>query len=455
MIPQLALEEVVYPFTPDEFVDNVLAPEVAICLILEDMNLDAVRYSRLYRRKQAYALLCASRDYGELAHPEPTSLSIHLLEESSWDDLEPWNDFDNDRAHEPMIESDTDEMKRQALRVAKQMAREGAVYSEDGDASAAEADDPDRNSEAEWPTTTTGGEKETVSIDGVYVFTADGDGGYVPPMRGAPTPYGVSHPVQVSNNDQERYSHARSPRARPNSQQDSLTFKAPRLKHIPTAAELISAHDLLQKKTEQRKAHAAQQLADKKRKDEEKRKEKERRVEERQSEQQEIADRRAAREERRKREELERTRQKAEKEKERRHKEWEKEDKRVDREKKKKAKAAADRKKEDAKAAKERMDQTRRQEQEVEKARKATRQDRSDDPMHVAMSKTSARPKPVQRRRHDVDNLSTIHEEGTGDGSHELPVARAPPPQVPAEPPSTSADNGIRARLRSRAPPAV
>jgi hypothetical protein len=225
---------------------------------MEDTELDAIRFSRLHRRKRAYELLCASRDNGALIHLEPPTLSLHLLEESSWEDLEPRTDHsDPDRPQDPIVESDTEEMMRLALQVARGREREAAMDSDDDVGSLSQLDDGGEDSGVNPTTGTTRSAAETISINGLYVPTTDTEDGYVPPMRGAPLPFGVTHAASVSNNDQERFSHARLPRSCTSSQQRTLTYKAPRLKHIPTSAELIAVHDLLEKRAEQEKANAA------------------------------------------------------------------------------------------------------------------------------------------------------------------------------------------------------
>jgi hypothetical protein len=449
LIPQLMMEELVYPFAPDVYIDDVLAPEVAVCLIMEDMELDPTRFSRLHRRKRAYELLCASRDFGALIHPEPPALSLHLLEESSWEDMEPWNDCrDPDRRYDPIAESDTDEMMRLALRVARGREREAVMDSEDEVGSPSQLEDRGDESRVDPATGTT----ETIAIDGIYVPTTDPDEGYVPPMRGAPTPYGVSHPTPVSSNGQERFSHVRSPRGQTNSQQRILHFKAPRLKHIPTSAELMAAHDLLQKKAEQQKANAAQKLAEKERRAEEKREQRERREEEKRQEQQEVADRRAARDEKKERERQELARKKAEREKEQRRRQWEIEDKRLERERQKAARVAVAREKEQARVERLAAAETKRQQQEAKKSRKADARSGGDKSQQVPTPQSVTRPKPVRRRLGDVDRLATIQEHEIRDGSQtQTPVPGSQLLEAHAVPAVTTADDGIRGRLRSRA----
>lgn len=110
LLPQLSRTELILPFRPYECIDNVLAPEVAICLIIEDMGLSAHTHSRLRRREKAYEVLRASESFGTLVNTIPVTGCEFSICEYKWANVPAWFElcgetgiFGND-----MVESDTD-----------------------------------------------------------------------------------------------------------------------------------------------------------------------------------------------------------------------------------------------------------------------------------------------------------------------------------------------------------
>ncbi|KAJ9110407.1 hypothetical protein QFC22_006737 [Naganishia vaughanmartiniae] len=258
LIPQVFQNDVIYPFTTVQYIDSVLGPEVSISLMIEDMALDDTRYSKLYRRNKAYMLFKAGREFGRLLHPVPpapndftVAEALTALEQSSWDELDGvWMQG----VGEDVTDSEEDGEDPVEGRLDNSVVR-----------TAATSVTPPRVSH------------RAIDIAGTYHRIGDAnDAMYVPPMRGAPLPFGVAAPSPVDGVDQERLSQVRSPRTVRASLRPPISKKARRLKRIPTAAEFAEWENMELEKAEAVAAKSAEELQRKRAKKTEQAEEKQR-----------------------------------------------------------------------------------------------------------------------------------------------------------------------------------
>jgi hypothetical protein len=239
MIPMLARPEFTHPFSATEFIENILVPEVAICLIIEDMQVSASAMDRSSIRQRAYLILYTSRDFGELMNgiaPIPLAEDTY---DATWTDMEPWsNGSDQEGA---LIESDTDDLLAEVRPTGE---RPGATVTDGSDA-----------------ITLTSAVGPTVDINGTY----EADTGlnevphipHIPPMHGVPLPYGVTQARAISPSTIETINEVMSPIRTRSSKKKHHTTKAAGLRHIPTAAERVLAEDAILKRQESRSVQLA------------------------------------------------------------------------------------------------------------------------------------------------------------------------------------------------------
>lgn len=112
IIPQLKQAAIVAPFEPEEYIINVLAPETAICLMVEDMALSREEYTPADRRREAYTMLFDSREYGEAQHDDAQCVIPVSLTDAILGDIAPWTETSHCEGNIgcEIHESDTDDM---------------------------------------------------------------------------------------------------------------------------------------------------------------------------------------------------------------------------------------------------------------------------------------------------------------------------------------------------------
>ncbi|GHJ86554.1 hypothetical protein NliqN6_2956 [Naganishia liquefaciens] len=207
VLPQISSSSITTPLSAVDYATLVLAPEVAVCLIAEDMNLGCT-LPVASRRAAAYELLSESRDFGKEMFPDGEWDFGVLDENINWSEFPPWTD---NALYNRLVESDTDDMIRDVtLRVRLQEDLEGMEDDGEDDIDA-ESTSPNR---ATSPTPSAGHQDPLLVFDiqASYESIDYSHSGYLPPNHGTPIPHGVLSQRPVSNAEQEQLCVTRSPR---------------------------------------------------------------------------------------------------------------------------------------------------------------------------------------------------------------------------------------------------
>lgn len=232
----LARPEFTHPFSATEFIENILVPEVAICLIIEDMQVSASAMDRSSIRQRAYLILYTSRDFGELMNGIAPFRLAEDTYDATWTDMEPWSDGSDQEG--VLIESDTDDLLAEVRAIGE---RPGATVTDGSDA-----------------ITLTSAVGPTVDINGTYqADTGLNEVPHMPPMHGVLLPYGVTQARAISPSTIETINEVMSPIRTRSSKKKHHATKAAGLRHIPMAAERVLGEDAILKRQESRAVQLA------------------------------------------------------------------------------------------------------------------------------------------------------------------------------------------------------
>lgn len=223
-------------------------PEVAISLIVEDMDLSPHTHSRKRLRDEAYNVLRVSRDYGELVNGPSRDAADLVIDEATWQDILKWEEICDGRGifGNELNESDTDELLAALKGAMRGNLDDSDIIEENRESGSHRKDARGGN----------------LVNDRHATFEPDGqlnDSSYVPPMYGSPLPYGVSESAPVDPETQEALSQVRCPNPAGHLKPQNPNRKAPRLARIATAAERAEKDDRVIKALE---AAAAQSVVD-------------------------------------------------------------------------------------------------------------------------------------------------------------------------------------------------